>query len=318
MQAQQDNSPQAQTTPDQTTEILDLIGDGIEPEGDGSGSSQQPAVGRAEALGSSVPATSSPVPPSASAPAPTAIAEEFEIDGKKITKEALFQTYRQFPGLQRLHLEGKPFLEAMQRWGITAQHLPQLESLLIKLAQQPAGASTQPASAQAQLPAGFGEDFEQYYPEAAKYLKGIIGDYKNAAQEFQQLKEHYQSSQMRSEAQNQQTAAVQELRSLAQRIEALQSSYPMMKDGAHSKAFAQYLWDKNPDVNVLRDPEMLEGLYLRFNRDAFAQQAAAQAETSRAKQQSSVAAGFGEGAGVRGATPTVTEQQKEILDLITD
>src|SRR3990172_8934342 len=41
--------------------------------------------------------------------------EEFDVDGRKVTKEALFQTHRQFQNLQQTHLQVKPYLDFMNR-----------------------------------------------------------------------------------------------------------------------------------------------------------------------------------------------------------
>lgn len=244
---------------------------------------------------------------------------EVDLDGRKVPWDTLLNRARQTEHLQGLQAGVKPFLEVMQRWGVTAEQLPVLEQLLRRVA-APAPSVPTPAEPEDEMNALKAEfkNFSEFYPDEAAALLQFVVETRQAAKGLNELKQQIGGLMRGIQGRDQQESAAHELTSLSGRIEALSGTYQSLKQQNHRAEFVQFLAAKNPPMDMLKDDEVLEGLYLRFNRDGISATLASQTEEAKAKQSATLAAGFAEGGGARSAPQSVSQIEREIADLISN
>lgn len=244
---------------------------------------------------------------------------EFDLNGQRVKLSALKTTHQQFAHLQQKHLAVKPILDWIDRQGLDAAHLPVIESLLREtLATRTKGPERPTQGADDPRQHKWFKDLSEYYPDVANELLGFMKDTQAKGARLEQIERTLASLSGVTTQRQQQEAAATELSAFAQQVQSMATTYPDLQQQEHRAQFVQYLVLKNPIIEQLRDPDYLEGMYLRFNRDGIAKQLSAHADEAKAKQAATAAAGFGEGAGRRGPATTVSPIAQEIADLLAD
>jgi hypothetical protein len=222
----------------------------------------------------------------------------------------------------------KPYLDFMQRLQMTAEDLPLLETMLRTMVAAPGPApAAAPGQAQGQAEVDvkatkWYQELAEFYPETAAMMlleaKARDGAVQQFTQKITALEQRLSQITGQQSVRQQQEEAATELSGLAQQLTALAGVYPDLQDKAHKAAFVQYLLVKNPLREQLKDPEIVEGFYLRFNRDGIAKRLSAQATTAVQQQAATVAGGFAEGGSARVGMMTPSPHEKELAEIYND
>lgn len=298
-------SEPTETTPDLTTELAEMVGSGAPgglPESDEA--SATPLEASAEA------------PPAA--PPPPSAMDEFDIDGRTVNKDALFQTYRQFTHLQQRHQEIKPFLEFMQEAGLTAAHIPQFRAWVQGQLERAAAPAAQPGSTARPIEEQpWFQEIAETFPEFAKYIKTEVSSGMSAREELNAIKQSLSGYTEALHSQRQQEAAFSVLNKAATVVNDLMPDFPRLQDPQVRGAFLRWVWDTKQAGPRIADSDYMRGMYMVFDHAALAEQWAAQAKASHAAHAATVTRGFAEtGAprlASRGTEDVLTKELHEMM-----
>lgn len=301
------------TTPDAgsdlSAELEEMVGSGAPgglPEPAGASTNETPPL-------------PAPITPSE----PTTALEEFEIDGRRIGKEALFQTYRQFVHLQKLHQDHKPFLDLSQRLGLRAEEVPQFEVWLSHVLSERSAPAASPSavpqgtSAASLEQQGWFQEVGETFPKFAAMLREEVTAREAAVEEIRQMKEMLTGYTTALQDRQRHEQAFTVLSKASDILTGLMKNYEPLQQEDHRRAFLTWLWNEQRPGPKIADPDFVEGMYLRFNRDALAQLAAAKAKESQQAHAATVARGFAETGAPRpalsGSEDALTKELQEML-----
>lgn len=293
-------SPVNDTPDDVTAEVNDLFGDGQvgeEPE------SPTTPVSAAKPI-AEAPAPTPPQPPSI---------EEFDIDGRKVNKDALFQTYRQFSHLQGRHQEVKPYLDLMQEMGITPAQVPQFRAWIAGQL-QPATAPPPALDAEAWY-----QEISETFPQFAGVLKAEIDARQAVEARFAAMEQQLTGFTSAIQERQRQEQAAGILGKAADHINAMMPDFPKLEDPAFRGAFLRWLWDEQKPGAKIADPKYLRAMYIVYDEPALAEQWAAKAKASQDTHAATITRGFAETGAPRVASssPQLSPHERELSELFS-
>lgn len=253
-----------------------------------------------------------PIVPVAPAPA----IEEFDIDGRKVNKDALFQTYRQFSHLQNRHQELKPYVELMQEIGITPDQVPQFRAWIA--GQLKPSPSVAPAETPLDQEAWY-QEIAETFPQFATILKAEISARQAAEARFTAMEQQLTGFTSAIQDRQRQEQAVGILGKAADHINAMMTDFPRLQDQEVRGAFLRWMWDEQKPGAKIADPKYLRGMYLVYDEAALAQQWEAKAKASQTAHAATVARGFAETGAPRpagaGAEDVLTKELQELMSV---
>jgi len=314
-------TPTGTESPDASNEIAELF--------DESAASELPEIPAAdpETQAQSADPTPPVTPP---APLPASVLEEFDIDGRTVGKEALFQTYRQFSHLQGVHQQSKPFLDLMREYELTPEQIPQFKAWVAK--QIAGSAADVPAEVPLEQESWF-QEVADIFPHFASMLKQEREARQSSASELAQLRETLNGFTGAMVERQRQEAGLTVLSKAAEIIETLYKDYDPLQPGLDANSpdalaqgerrrqFLTWLWnEKRPTGAQLNDPDYMEGMYLRYNRDGLAERMSAQALKGQQAHAATVTRAFAETGAPRAAAAgaTLSPHERELSELFSD
>lgn len=239
------------------------------------------------------------------------VVEEFDIDGRKVNRDALFQTYRQFSHLQQRHQEVKPYLDLMQEIGLTSEQIPQFRAWVAAQINGTAAPARQDAAPAIEQQPWF-QEIAETFPEYAKHLLAEIEARQSAEARFTQLEETLGGFTGAIQDRQRQEQAVGILGTAADHINGMMEHFPRLQDPEVRGAFLRWLWDEQQPGAKIADPKFLRGMYMVYDEAALAEQWEAKATASRSAHAATVARGFAEtGAPRAGASPSKADHAFE-------
>ena len=124
------------------------------------------------------------------------------------------------------------------------------------------------------------QDFVQLFPAEAAQMLAYRDSFSQVAQYVQAIGQQMQSQQQQSQA----TGLINEVGQNINRLAQSGEAFAPLKDTGNVQKFMQYLWDLNPQVGHLRNPEFLAGQWVAYNRNQYLQMAA-QAQVNAQRQE---------------------------------
>lgn len=127
------------------------------------------------------------------------------------------------------------------------------------------------------------KDFATLFPAELSQMLAYRDGYGALAQKVQQMEQGFQQRQH----QEQTTGLVNDLSRNMEMIASSGEAFAPLKDPNEMRGFFQYLYQMDPKVFQLRDPQFLAGQYVAYKKDTFLQNAQAQraqaAQTNQAR-----------------------------------
>ncbi|TAN40581.1 MAG: hypothetical protein EPN22_17250 [Nitrospirae bacterium] len=242
--------------------------------------------------------------------------EEFDVDGRKVTKDALFQTYRQFSHLQQRHQEAKPYLDLMQELNLTPDQVPQFRAWIAGQL-QPAAPAAPPTQMETLESQPWYQEIAETFPQFASTLKAEIMARQAAESRFAKIEESLTGFTSAIENRQRQEQAVNILSTAADNVNSMMTDFPRLQNPEVRGAFLRWVWDEQKPGAKIADPKYLRGMYLVFDEAALAEQWAAKASASQTAHAATVARGFAETGAPRTATAPNDKLTKELQEMMT-
>jgi hypothetical protein len=155
-------------------------------------------------------------------------------------------------------------------------------------------------------------DFAQLFPNELSQMLMYRDGYTQLAQRQAQTEQFIQAQTQQSQSQGLMSDIGRSINALAQSGEA----FAPLKDPGQVQGFFSYLWDLNPQMGHLKNPDFLAKQWVAYNSDKYLQNAQSQAVNQARQNQVRLAQGAA-ATGTR-APGMMSEPQKSPLDLLTD
>ena len=155
-------------------------------------------------------------------------------------------------------------------------------------------------------------DFAQLFPKELSQMLMYRDGYAQLAQKQAQTEQFIQAQTQQAQSQGLMSDIGRSINALAQSGEA----FAPLQDPAKVQGFFSYLWDLNPQVGHLKNPDFLARQWVAYNKDQYLQNAQNQAVAQQRANQVRMAQGAS-ATGTR-APGMMSEPQKSPLDLLTD
>lgn len=186
--------------------------------------------------------------------------------------QAALTTASQFPHLQNKYAA---VLEAQRQQPQQAQGQPQTQNPQVSAQQalMTLRAKYDPIVQEAVKSGLIEQDFATLFPGMAAQLLAYRDSFGQVAQQAQMVAQTVMQGQRQSQSQGVVQRVGQSIAQLAQSGEA----FSPLKEPGQAQAFFNYLWELNPQMGHLNNPNFLASQWVAFNKDKFLQNAQNQA-----------------------------------------
>lgn len=243
--------------------------------------------------------------------------QKYLVNGREYTAKEIqdaFTTAQQLPVVQNKYLS---VLEQQRQYQAQMAQAPQQQ------------VQSQPQMAPQQMLAQIRAKYDPVVQEAVKagvveadfaaLFPGMAAQMLMYRDGFQQLAQQHQQTEQLIQAQTQQAQSQGLISDIGRSINALAQSgdaFASLKDPSQVQGFFSYLWDLNPQVGHLKNPDFLARQWVAYNKDQYLQNA--QTQQVNAQRQSQVRLAQGAAATGTRASGSMSESPKSPLDLLTD
>lgn len=251
-------------------------------------------------------------------PAPVPDDTFIELDGRKFNRNAVEQTLRQFPHLQRLYVEQKQREDQFKSQQEAAQRDAQAPQMQPRQMQAQLRAAYDGAVAKAVQDGVIEEDFATLYPDLAvnmllnrDALVAFGNQVKSIAEEIRQYKSNIGAERVKSDVLNNMVA-----------LSTTDPAMSKLSDESERTGFFQYLVQLSPRREQLTDPEFYRAQYVAFHGNDFlsaatAAQAAAKAKAEATAIQKRRTGGIPQGS-ARPAPAPPAQGSDPLMEMVTD